>query len=319
MDILDIFSYLEVTFDGLMNLLVFILLIVVIVSNFKKELAPDCKKGFLRFFMAVLFFFMFSTFFDFVYSFNFNILRPLANDGRIDSSIFMTLHIIVWIAKFWLHFPNMSITFTLFFCSMEIYLFNKKSNWKFMIFAIVLQIGSFLLFIINILMSLLFYDIGVIITGLIVDFLINFNYIIIGIVILILLRKTVKENDLLRIYVKPLSVGVIFLLIVHPIFKQFEDVRSFISFIIMYETGNYDFLITFQWIYCGIYFLLSISFIIGITFMAIGAMKTMNVPLTFAKEKIVKKIPQKTVIKCSECGVPIHPGMEFCVQCGHRF
>ncbi|MHA1719003.1 MAG: hypothetical protein ACTSXK_05730 [Promethearchaeota archaeon] len=60
-------DYLTIGINGLMNFLVFILLIVVAVSNSKKELNPGCKKGFKRFFVAVLVFLMFSTFFELAY------------------------------------------------------------------------------------------------------------------------------------------------------------------------------------------------------------------------------------------------------------
>ena len=185
MDIYDIYSYFMITTDGLMNILVLVLLIVVINSNLKKELGPDCKKGFSNFFIAFLVFLMFSTFFDFAYSLTYKIISDLIEAGEMDHSTYWTIIPIISIAKFWLDFLNTWNAFILLFSSMEIYLFYKKSHWKFMILAIILQIGTFLLFILNIVIGGLLNFMGSFITQLIVDILINFNYIIIGIVILI--------------------------------------------------------------------------------------------------------------------------------------
>ena len=81
--IFGILDYIRIGTEGLMDLLVFILVIFVAVSIKKKELGPDCKKGFSKFFIAFLIFLMFSVFFDFASSLINRIFIGLVNSGGI--------------------------------------------------------------------------------------------------------------------------------------------------------------------------------------------------------------------------------------------
>ena len=58
----EILDYLIIATDGLRNLSIFIILIVVAVYYKKKDLEPDCEKGFSKSFIKFLLFSMFSTF-----------------------------------------------------------------------------------------------------------------------------------------------------------------------------------------------------------------------------------------------------------------
>ncbi|MHA1474093.1 MAG: zinc ribbon domain-containing protein [Promethearchaeota archaeon] len=313
----EIFYFIKMAMDGLMSFLVFILLIVVAVNNIKKELGPDCKKGFSRFFIAFLFFLMFSPFIDFAYLLTFRIIVSLRDAGEIDYVIFLQILLTSLSVNRWLRFLNKWIAFILLFVSMEIYLFNKKSKWKFGILALVLLFGSLLLFIIDYFIPNLLGLIGVLISSLIFELLINFNYIIIGIIILILLRKTAKENDSLLEYTKSLSIGVILLLIVIPLFNQLIEISYFVDRMLKLD-GNLVFDELNDWIYRGLYLLSSLLFIIGIIILTVGAVKTMSVPLTFAKGKKAKVIARKVPNSCPDCGAPIPIGVQFCTNCGHK-
>ena len=303
-DIYDIMKIVDISMNGLMNLLVFILLIVVGVRTLKKELGSDCKKGFSRYFVGFLVFLMISTFFIFANSLIFKIVNDLRDTGEISDGDFYRIMSISGLISTIFRLLNDWIAYTLLLVSMEIYLFNKKSNWKFGILAIILQFGSFLLIIIGILTGI----IGITITSI----LINFNYAILGVVILILLGKTAKENELLKIYKKPIFIGVIFILIIKPLLMPIPNI-----FLLMCVYLNFDFDIYF-WVSQGVLILQTIIFVIGIIFLSIGAIKTMSVPLTFAMEKGAKRIPRKATNACSQCGSPIPPGVEFCTNCGRH-
>jgi len=66
--------------------------------------------------------------------------------------------------------------------------------------------------------------------------------------------------------------------------------------------------------------------IIGIIALTIGALKTMDVPLIFSKDKGVKEILRsnteviqpKEIIYCVECGTALPVGVRFCNNCGKR-
>ncbi len=301
----DIIELVDISIYGLMNFAVFILLIVVGVKILKKELGPDCKKEFSRYFVGFLVFLMISTFFIFANSLIFKILIDLRNKGDISDGDFYRIISISGLISSALVLLNNWIAYSLLLISMEIYLFNKKSNWKFGILVIVLQCGSFLLSIIGMFTGI----IGIAITSI----LINFNYIILGVVILILLGKTAKENELLKIYTKPISIGVIFIFIIKPLFIPIPKI-----FLLMYFFFNLHFDIYF-WVFQGVLILQTILSMIGMIFLSVGALKTMNVPLIFSKEKNIKGIPRKVANTCPKCNAPIPDGIEFCTNCGYKF
>ncbi|QEE16290.1 zinc ribbon domain-containing protein [Promethearchaeum syntrophicum] len=320
-NIFDIFSYIRIGIDGLIVVLVIILLIFVAVRIKNVELGPDCKKGFTKCFIAFILFILFSTFLDFAYSLTYRILTDLAESGAIDYYEITFILGIFSIATAGLGFLNNWIAYVILFSSMEIFLFNKKSKGKFGILAILLQIGSFILLIIEIVISAILGDyLGIQITNLVVNVLINFNFIIIGIVILILLGNTAKENQLLRNYTKMMSAGVILLLIIVPIFNQLVYVLNFISNLLAWNGYFFDNIIIRNGISWGIGFLSSLCFIIGIIVLSLGAIKTMTVPLTFSREKAAKGSPRQILNhqlnSCPSCGTSLLPGAEFCTNCG---
>ncbi len=326
-DIFDILSYFKVSTKGLMNFLVFILLIFVAVSHFKKELGPDCEKGFSRFFVAFLAFLMFSTFFDFGYSLTIKIMWDQYLNGIIPDYVYYDTKDILWGISYGLGFLNKFIAFILLFSAIEIKLLNKKSNFKFLIFAIIFLVGIFLFAIANIVLYytigdpyLYFTEVGLgyQISKLVLDILTNLNYIIIAIAIRILLRKTGNENESLKVYTKSISIGVLFLFNLHSIVQIFQNVRYFIKYIFN-SNGYFVYNDLLDLISYGLFFLSSLLFIIGIIVLTLGAIKTLSVPLTFSKPKsVIKKIPRKVANKCSECGAPIPVGVEFCTNCGHH-
>ena len=133
---------------------------------------------------------------------------------------------IVWGVTFGLSALNKLVAFLLLFSSMEIFLFNKKSKWKFGILAIVLLGGIFIMTIVNI---VLYYTInyeGYNIARGVVAVLTNFNYWIIGIVILILLAKTSKENAMLRNYTRLISIGIVLMLIIYPLILIWDNQKK---------------------------------------------------------------------------------------------
>ena len=317
-DIFDFLSYLKVSTEGLMNFLVFILLILIIAKNMKMELAPDCKKGFSKFFVAVLVFLMFSTFFDFCYSLTYKIMSDLVVSGELDFFDFYYTMRIVWGVTYGLAFLNKFIAFILLFSAIEIKLLYKKTNFKFLIFAIIFLIGIFLFTVANIVISYTIGGMGYQISRLVLDVLTNLNYIIIAIAIRILLRKTGKENELLKVYTKPISIGVLLLFNLHSIVKIFQIVRSFISYI-FYSNDYHVYNDLLNLIFYGLFLISSLLFIIGIILLSVGAIKTMSVPLTFSKQKGgIKKIPRRVVNSCPECSNPLPAGAEFCTNCGHH-
>ncbi|MHA1511108.1 MAG: zinc-ribbon domain-containing protein [Promethearchaeota archaeon] len=44
----------------------------------------------------------------------------------------------------------------------------------------------------------------------------------------------------------------------------------------------------------------------------------MSVPLTFAREKGVKRVSQKSANTCPKCSATIPFGVKFCTNCGHQ-
>ena len=321
--IFDIFSYVGIGIEGLVIALILILLIYVGVTTTKKELGPDCKKGFIKFFIAFLLFIMFSKFLELVYSAVSLILRGMAESGAIDFYYYSSTIGIISLITLGLGFLNNWIAYVLLFSSMEVYLFNKKTKWKFIILVLILQFGSFILMIAGIFLpSLMGSFLGYIITNLVVNVLIEFNFIIIGIVILILLGKTAKENNLLRGYTKTLSAGVILLLIILPILNQVGIILNFISGLSMWNGYGMEYSSIIGIISWCLGFLSNIFFIIGIIVISLGAIKTMSVPLTFSKEKGAKGSPRKIINyqsnTCLNCGTSLQPGAEFCTNCGNH-
>ncbi len=309
---------LNVSIYGLMNFLVFILLIVTGIKIKKKELEPNCKKGFSKLFITFLIFLMFSTFFDLAY-FITAIISDSISPGmhstipEIDRSI-SDLTYILWGVKEGLVFLNLFIGLILIFTSMEVNLFNKKSKWKFGIIAIILLCGAFLLMITKIILHYILNFNANIIISLVVSVLTNFNYILIAVFILILLKKTSKDNESLKVYTKPLSAGIILLFIIRPLILPIIKIIWLVSYysgFVIYEGFG-------LWIILSLFYLASLIFLIGIILLAKGALKTMNTPLTFSREKGSKGTPQKGAKTCSKCGAPIPPLAEFCTNCGHH-
>jgi len=348
----------------LMNLVVIILLIRTSDKTKKKELEPKCKKKFTKSFNGYLFFLIFVTFFNLVYW----LFRVIFGESYgIDPHFSITLRF-VWGITYGLAFLNQFIAFIVLFRAMGNNLFIKKSKSKFTILSIILLSGVFFLIIVEIIMYYVFpYEIYSVpgeygkiiipslpyaITRLVVVILAHFNYLIIGIVALILLKKTEKEDNMLREYTKPLSEGVILLFIILPLFNQLEGILTFINYMTILN-GSLNFNIISYWLNNSIFYLSSLSFIIGIIILTTGAIKTMSVPLTFSRKKtakriqpkvvkrippkVVKRIPPKVVKKiqprsvkripsqqkvvntCPKCGATIPYGARFCIKCGQFF
>jgi len=203
--------------------------------------------------------------------------------------------------------------------SMEIYLIHKKSNWKFAILAIVLLSISIILNIIHFVLPLFSPSIFLMFQlDMIVSVLASVNYIVIGFVILKFLRKTVEENLSLKSYVKPISIGIVFIYLIQSLITPIYSIIVFISYS---EGASSNISILF-----GSFSLSRLIFIIGIIFLSIGAIKTMFVPLVFSKDKDVKgfitkteeEIPPKEIIYCTECGTSLPSGVKFCNNCGKR-
>ncbi len=318
MEIDELLEYLRIGTNGLMVFLVFILLIVVGVSNLKKEIGLECKKGFSRFFVVVLVFLMFSTVFDFGFSLTNKILSNQVDwrDPYSISYFYNTIRMI-WGITFGLGFLNKLIAFLLLFISIEIYLFKRKTKGKFIILGIVLLGGTFIITLVKIALYYSIGGIGSAITNLTVGVLTSLNYIILAIVIRILLKKTAKENESLKVYTKSISIGVLFLFNLHSIVQIFQDVRIFISY--MFDSYDfYEYVDLLNLISYGLFFLSSLLFIIGIIVLSVGAIKTMSTPLNFSRKKGEKGIQRKSINTCSECGAPISPGVEFCTNCGKK-
>lgn len=122
-----------------------------------------------------------------------------------------------------------------------------------------------------------------IITRLIVVLLTNFNYLIIGIILLVLLARNAKENRKLHEYPKPISIGVFYLLIVNPILNQVVILSVFIGYLKSIEGVPYfassedakDFFLgdPFTLSNSYIFYLSCLIFVIGIIFLTIGVIK----------------------------------------------
>ena len=202
---------------------------------------------------------------------------------------------------------------------MELFLFNKKSKFKFLILAIVLLSGTFLMTLTKLILYYTVGGLGYIITSMVVEISIGFNYLILGIVSLILLGKTAKEDENLKLYKNSMSSGIIFLFI---LFQLIYPIK-FIVYLVYYLTGfPYE---IYYWVFQGEFFLTSLFFIIGIILLSVGARKTVLVPLTFSREKkgkITKRNPTQSVYAkkntCPKCGAPIPSGAEFCTSCGNH-
>ncbi len=282
MNILGIMAIIVLLSKILIVFLLLILIIVVVVYSVKNELNQDCNKGFSYFFIFFLIFMMF----------------------------YNALHILIGV----LSSPNEYIALIILIISMEIYLFHKKSKWKFGILTSVLLIFSFILRIVEIIMLYLSYY-GVMtyfIISLIANVLINLNFMIIAIIILVLLKKTADENATLKKYTGFLSAGVVLLFIIYPIFTLIINNLMFLLYLLNY---SYEFYLMLSQ---GANLVRDFIFIIGIIFLTVGAIKTMTVPLTFSKEKRIKGIPRKIGNRCPKCDVLIPDGMQFCTNCGYN-
>jgi len=260
---------------------------VIVQDKLQKTLEPGCSKNFSILFVIYLVLLLFSTIIGYF----------------------------IWVT-------NKSLIYILLSISMEIYLFHKKSKWKFGILATVLLSISIVLSITNfVLPFILTNSLAIVISNVVVAVVTSFNYIVIGIVILNFLRKTAEENLSLKIYTKPLSIGVVFIFIIQSLFTPIFSITYLISGFV--PTVSYEIYI---FLFYGTTALANLFFIIGIIALSIGAIKTMFVPLTFSKDKGVKgfqpkseeRIPPISAIYCRECGVSIPPGLEFCTNCGQK-
>ncbi len=117
--IFGILDYIRIGTEGLMDLLVFILVIFVAVSIKKKELEPDCKKGFSKFFIVFLTFLMFSVFVDFAFSLTYRILLNLAISGGIEDFNLSYYISIFSLITYVLSFLNKWIAYILLFSSIS--------------------------------------------------------------------------------------------------------------------------------------------------------------------------------------------------------
>jgi hypothetical protein len=318
----------------LINFLVFILVIVTAVMTKKKDLEPNCKKGFAKYFIGFLIFLMFATFLDLAFYVTNTILNETYGPGYYFSSIYR----IIWGINYVTVFLNQFFAYILLFGSMEIKLFNKKSKGKFGLLSIILLCGALLFMLVEIVMYYIFpfriYEINIFysiitfsppyaITHMVVVILTNLNYLLIGILALVLLKKTKKKNELIGKYTTWLSAGLILLFIIIPIFNLIENILTFINYWFMInQISEENFTIITSLIIIGIIFLSMLIFLIGIILLSVGAIKTMSVPLSFSKEKGVKGTLRKKIGKtanfCQKCGTPVLTGTKFCKNCGKQ-
>ncbi|MHA1474092.1 MAG: zinc ribbon domain-containing protein [Promethearchaeota archaeon] len=249
-------------------------------------------------------------------------LEPHYNKGfSISVVIYLILVMFSFIVGFLFIESNNSFSNILFSFSLEIYLFHKKSKWKFGILATILLGFSIILKITFLVINLFLYNyLAIVIASIVIDVLLSLNNIILGIVILNLLRKTANENPSLKTYTKPISIGVVFIFIIKSLITSI----STIPMLIYYLGENYDYFEIYYSFRIGIPILSILVIIIGLIFIAIGSLKTMNVPLMFSKDKGIKEtLPRKetryspqAVIYCPKCGVSISPDVPFCTNCG---
>jgi hypothetical protein len=277
-DIYEITFILNIAIRILMVLLVFFLIIVVAAVTWQKKLEYNESKSFSISFIIYLILVMFS--------FIVGILFMESNNS----------------------FANILLSF-----SLEIYLFHKKSKWKFGILASVLLFISIIIKIASIfLIYFMYYSLAYFITNSVFTILINLNNLIIGIAILHLLRKTTDENISLKTYTKPISIGVVFIFIIKSLIAIISTIL-----ILIYVLGPYDdYFEIYYWFSYGINWLSIFIFLIGLIFLSIGAIKTMSVPLIFSKKRGVKEILPKSVNFCSECGTSLPADAKFCTNCG---
>ena len=249
-------------------------------------------------------------------------LEPHYNKGfSISVVIYLILVMFSFIVGFFFIESNNSFSNILFSFSLEIYLFHKKSKWKFGILASILLGFSIILRIVFFALNLFLHSfMAILIASIVIDVLLSLNNIILGIVILNLLRKTAKENISLKTYTKPISIGVVFIFIIKPLITS----TSTIPILILDIGANYDDFVIYYSFLIGIPILSILIIIIGLIFIAIGALKTMNVPLIFSKDK-AETLPRKetryspqAVLYCPKCGVSISPNVSFCTNCGHK-
>ncbi|QEE16291.2 zinc ribbon domain-containing protein [Promethearchaeum syntrophicum] len=284
-------SVLNLAIQILAILVLFILIILLGIVTLQKKLEPNCSKDF-----------------------------------SIFSIINLACLMISLIIGIFVNIPFVEMNNTLFYLllciSMEIYLFHKKSKWKFSLLTTILLCFSIIIWITDIiLIFILWGDIESFIISAIVDILTSTIFIIIGIVILILLRNSAKENLSVKTYTKPFSIGIVILLIIKSLFMPILTITNLIT-----HYGDFEYDENFYLIIYGIIFIKHLLLIIGIIFIAIGTLKTMYVPLIFSKDKGKKVIlPRKEtrysppiIIYCPECGGPISPDTPFCTNCGHR-
>ena len=286
-DFYEIMSVLDTAILILAILVVLVLIIIVGIVTVQKKLEPNCTKDFSILFLIFLFLIMFSK----------------------------IISIIFWES-------NNSFAYILLSFSMEIYLFHKKSNWKFSILATILLIISIILKITFLILNFVLYNISALrVINMIVAVVTSFNFIIIGIAILNLLRKTTKEDLSLKTYTTPMSIGIVIILIIKSLIIPISSIMMFLLYLEV--INSYE---IFLWISLIIPILSNLVLIIGTFVLSIGALKTMTVPLIFSKDKGIKGILQRketryspqSVIYRPECGGPISPDVPFCPNCGRR-
>jgi hypothetical protein len=277
----EILDYIDLSISGFLTLVIFILLIVVVVMMKIQKLEPSCQKGFTKFFIWVLTFYLGAKIFDFVYDLIERIMTNRYYAGKIELSEFSDIHDILWGSLVGLKFLVSIIAYFLLFGSMEIFLFHKKSKGVFGVAILILLGGSFIMAIVRVGLHYTIRYIANDIAILAVTVLFNFNLVIIAIGILILLGKTTKENGSLKKFQRPIGLGVVFLYLINPLIIPIADI-AYLIFLLEHSSQNF---LIYIWISNGVSFATSFMFLIGIILLTIGAIKSMSVPLTFAREK----------------------------------
>ena len=281
-DFLYIFPILNIVIRALAIFVALCLIILVGVATLQKKLEPNYNKGF-----------------------------------SISVVIYLLLIMFSFIVGFFFIESNNSFANILFAFSLEFYLFHKKSKWKFGIIATILLCISIILKGASIVIPMFLNDfLAYAIFSAVIPILININILTIGILIFILLRKTAQENEALKTYTKPISIGIVLLFIIIPLIKPIINIAYLFGVLIGYHYEIY------YWINLIVFLLISLIFIIGIIVLAVGAIKTMSVPLTFSWKKGEKGNPRQIVNKtqksCPSCGTPLQPGAKFCTNCGNH-
>ncbi len=286
----------QLTVFGARILFVTIILVLLLVISKRKELKPDCEKGFLNGYMIYLGSVLFHRIIYYsMQLINDHVLMPQGYD-IYDFPYFLFLVSIEFINQSLFLINNIIL-----FYYIEKKLFYKKTKLKSFIVAILFQSLVYILNIIALFLSYLIlrnmYNYMNFLKYLLVIGIINNSLmIIIGIIFIALFILTTKEKPETRKYSILLSIGIVLIFIITPFISYGISMINYLDSKGAYEAEFYFF---YNSPYSTVIAILNLSysflFGIGLIIFTIGAYKTTQVPLIFAKkkdtrtEKILKK------------------------------